>query len=335
MPRFTLRTTTLISERGEDPWVIFYEGFYYYCRDFEDRMIMVNRAKRLEDIGKEQHIIWEAPEGTSEAEVWAPELHRIHGKWYIYFTMGKGDDHRMYILEGLSDDPQGEYKFLGQLKEPSNQWAIDATVFEWKNKWYCAWSGYEEPDNRIQNIYIARMSSPTTIETDRVCISRPIYEWEKQGAGIWPHINEGPQALEHGGKLFIIYSASHSLTDDYCLGQLELAGEDPLLPTSWVKKPTPVFAKNGSIYGPGHASFIEKPDGTDWIVYHSTKTSAEGRTDLGDAWWDSRILRAQQFYWHKDGSPDFGKPRLYKETRIIENFRRLRTRLKARGRSKN
>jgi GH43 family beta-xylosidase len=314
-----LSRSTMISERGEDPWVIFWEGNYYYCRDYDDCKIMVNKGRRLEDIGQDNHIVWEDPVGNSDAEVWAPELHRIDGTWYIYFTRGKDENHRMYVLEGLSDDPQGEYVFRGQMEEPSNQWAIDTTVFQWQGKWYCAWSGWETPTNKIQNLYIAPMSSPMQISGERVCISRPVYEWEKQGDGIWPHINEGPQALEHNGKMFIIYSASHSLTDDYCLGQLALVGDDPLLPTSWVKHPRPVFHKDGTVYGPGHASFIEKPDGTDWIVYHSTKVSNGG--------WDARLLRAQQFHWNADGSPNFGKPRLTKATRITEVFQRYRSKL--------
>ena len=304
---------TLITHRGEDPWVIYWNGYYYYCRDFDDRMIMVNKARRLEDIGKDEHIVWSDPAGTSEAEVWAPELHRIGGKWYIYFTKGKDETHRMYVLEGLTDDPQGEYILRDKITDSSDQWAIDGTPVKWKDKWYFIWSGWENATNKIQNLYIAKMKNALEISGERVCISVPEHDWEKIGSPTWPHINEGPQALEHNGKLFIIYSASHSLTDDYCLGQLTLVGDNPMEPSSWVKKKEPVFAKSGTIFGPGHASFIEKPDGTDWIVYHATKKSNAG--------WDARLLRAQQFTWNKDGSPNFGKPRALKEIRIVEQLK--------------
>lgn len=304
---------TLIHHRGEDPWVIYWEGFYYYCRDYDDRMILVHKARRLEDIGKNEQVVWSDPLGTSVAEVWAPELHRIDNKWYIYFTKGKDDAHRMYVLEGLTDDPQGEYVLKGKISDTTDQWAIDGTPVNWKGKWYFVWSGYDNTINRIQNLYIAKMKNPLEIFGERVCISVPEYDWEKIGSPEWPHINEGPQALAHNDKLFIIYSASHSLTDDYCLGQLTLVGADPLKPSSWVKKPEPVFAKSGTIFGPGHASFIEKPDGTDWIVYHATPASNAG--------WDARLLRAQQFAWNKDGSPNFGKPRALKEIKIVEHLK--------------
>ncbi|NKX52595.1 family 43 glycosylhydrolase, partial [Arthrobacter deserti] len=116
--------------------------------------------------------------------------------------------------------------------------------------------------------------------------------------------NEAPQALRHptAERMFIVYSASHSVTDDYCLGRLDLTGPDPMRPEAWRKHPHPVFSKyvDDHIYGPGHASFVDTPDGGSWIIYHCSPVSGGG--------WDSRQLRAQPFYWHPDGTPDFGHP---------------------------
>jgi GH43 family beta-xylosidase len=318
--------STLISHRGEDPWVIFWNGYYYYCREFNDCVIMVNKAKNLEDVGRQEHIVWRDPRATPEAKLWAPELHRINGKWYIYFTMDGPKGHRMYVLEGTSDDPQGEYTFKGQITDPSDQWAIDGTPFFWKGTWYFTWSGWESNDNRLQNLYIARMDNPWTIKGERVRISQPEYQWEKMGSPDLPHVNEGPQALEHKDSLFIIYSASHSLTDDYCLGQLALVGNDPLDPEAWRKKDQTVFSKSNNIFGPGHASFIEKPDGTDWIIYHATNKRAKGDMSLPENWapqWDARKLRAQRFTWNPDGSPNFSQPNALKSIKIPEIISQL------------
>ncbi len=309
---------TVITHRGEDPWVIYWQGNYYYCHDRDDRQIVMHKASKLEDIGKRPKVVWNDPLCTPEAELWAPELHRLENKWYIYFTTGKEEKHRMYALESTTDDPMGPYEMKGKIADPSDQWAIDGTILYLKDKYYFVWSGWKNQNDKTQNLYIAPMSNPWTISGERVCISRPEYDWEKVGAPVWPHINEGPQALEKQGQIFIIYSASHSLTDSYCLGRLTLAGDDPLMPSSWVKEPRPVFSKNGIIYGPGHASFIEKPDGSDWIIYHSTAETGIN-TDVNI--WDSRVVRAQQFSWNKDGSPDFGKPRALKEIKILDRFK--------------
>jgi GH43 family beta-xylosidase len=141
------------------------------------------------------------------------------------------------------------------------------------------------------------MSNPWTISGDRVLISSPTASWE---VGTELSLNEGPEFLLHDKQMFIVYSTRESWLREYRLGQLRLVeGADPLLPQSWVKS-GPVFQGTDSVYGVGHASFITSPDGTEnWIVYHSKRAVAPG--------WD-RVIRAQEFGWKPDGSPDFGTP---------------------------
>jgi GH43 family beta-xylosidase len=162
---------------------------------------------------------------------------------------------------------------------------------------YFVWSGWEGFEDVMQNLYIAPMSDPFTISGERVCISRPEHDWEKR---VRPWVNEGPEPLWNGSRLFIIYSASGSWTDHYCLGQLSFMGGDPLDPNSWKKKTEPVFRATDSVFGPGHCSFVKSRDGKeDWIVYHSAR-------EKGSGW--RRQINMQKFTWHHDGSPDFGIP---------------------------
>lgn len=40
--------------------------------------------------------------------IWAPEIHYLFGKWYIYFAGGEAEDIwkiRPYVLECSGDDP--------------------------------------------------------------------------------------------------------------------------------------------------------------------------------------------------------------------------------------
>jgi hypothetical protein len=53
--------------------------------------------------------------------------------------------------------------FKGKISDRSDNWAIDPSVFEYKNQWYMIWSGWEENKNGQQNIYIAKMKNPWTI----------------------------------------------------------------------------------------------------------------------------------------------------------------------------
>ncbi|MDF2567948.1 MAG: putative beta-xylosidase [Oscillospiraceae bacterium] len=289
-----------IIDRGADPWVTFKNGYYYYCYSGGNKLY-VSKSKNLYDIGKaDASLVWNAPKGTMySSEYWAPELHFINNKWYIYVAAddGNNNNHRMYVLESKTSDPLGSYTFKGKISDSTDKWAIDGTVLKVDSKLYFIWSGWEGDVNVAQNLYIAPMSNPWTISGARVLISTPEYNWEKNGN---PLINEGPVALVKNSAVHIVYSASGSWTDDYCLGMLTFKGGDILNKLSWEKSITPVFSKQYQSYGPGHCSFTTSPDGKEsWIVYHANLVSGSG--------WNGRSVRAQKFTWNGD-IPVFGVP---------------------------
>lgn len=289
-----------VVPRGADPWVIRWQTNYYLCQSRWDS-VWVNRAARLEDIGADHwKRVWQAPPDKPYShEVWAPELHFLQGKWYIYVAADAGHNpsHRMWVLEGSSSDPQAPFTLKGKIAAPSDCWAIDGTVLEMPDgKLYFVWAGWPGKDDGIQNLYIAPMSNPWTISGPRACISQPDKDWEQRD---YPHINEGPETLWHDGHLFIIYSASAYWDDAYCLGELTWTGGDVMNPKSWIKNPEPVFSHSDKVFGPGHCSFVKSPDGKeDWIVYHALVASGSRQRDI----------RIQPFKWNADGSPNFGKP---------------------------
>lgn len=162
----------------------------------------------------------------------------------------------------------------------------------------------------IQRIYIAKMENPWKLSSERVEISLPEFDWERKYLrtdGKAPnhivYVNEGPVMLRHGNKLNIIYSASGTWTDHYCLGMISADAESDLLnPASWIKHPEPVFEQSvqNGVYGPGHNSFFKSPDGTeDWILYHAREKP--GGTS-------NRNPRAQKIEWTEDGYPIFQIP---------------------------
>lgn len=302
------QTHVLVSD-GADPWVIRHAGHYYFCTRNElgdRRSILVARFDRLTDLATAPLVeVWSGngPHCPDYVEVWAPELQIIDGWPYIYATlyMGNSDDgdgpkERIHCFEGMSHDPQGPYRYKSAIRATTDRWAIDGSILRIEGILYFIWSGWDGHANHSQNLYIARMQDPWTLASDRVCLSRPEHDWEKVG---YPFVNEGPQALQRDGRTFIVYSASGSWTDAYCLGQLTFQGGDPLVPSSWRKSPLPVFQSTETIVGVGHGCFVTGDDGQDWLIYHA----ARGR---GAAW--ARQIRAKAFGWTQDGEPDFGHP---------------------------
>lgn len=297
---------------GADPWVVRHEEAYYSVQS-RDNGIWVSRSEDLTSAVSTGVRVWLAPTtGWNRTNVWAPELHRIGDRWYIYYAAGSAGPpfvhQRSGVLESVGDDAQGAYVDKGMLYtgddvagQTDPKWAIDVTVAELGGQRYAVWSGWEEntteTDRTPQHLYIATMTNPWTIGSDRVKLSSPTAPWE---IGTELDLQEGPEFLVHDGDVFIVYSTRESWLPAYRLGQLRLTpGADPMDPASWTKS-GPVFAGTTTVHGTGHASFTTSPDGTeDWIVYHSKRTTTPG--------WD-RVIRMQEFTWNADGSPSFGTP---------------------------
>ena len=301
-------TNPLLSS-GPDPWVVKQGNTYYYTHTLGNRIALWKTAKVTELRNVTPQTIWTAPTtGPNSQNVWAPEIHYINNKWYAYYAADDGTNanHRMYVLENSSADPlTGTWVSKGKISDPTDKWAIDGTVMEHNGQMYFLWSGWEGNVDERQDIYIARMSDPWTIQGNRVQLSTPTFDWEKLG---FPDVNEGPQILKNaGGRVFLIYSASGCWNDDYALGMLTLkANGDPMNAADWTKSASPVFTKNptASAYGPGHNSFYKSADGTeDWIIYHANPSSGQGQ-GCGN----NRSPRTQKFTWNADGTPNFGAP---------------------------
>jgi len=304
-----------ILTSGADPYSTFHDGYYYYTNTMGNRLVLW-KTKNLANLAQaEKKTVWLPPPDTNYSkDIWAPEVHFINGKWYIYFAADNGDNktHRMYAIENSSKDPfQGKWEFKGKIASKSDNWAIDGNVFEHKDQLYMIWSGWEADENVQQNIYIAKMKNPFEIVGERTVISKPTYEWEKHGFlgkdanPSLVYVNEGPQYLSKNGKIFIVFSASGCWTDFYSLGLLSFDGSENLLEASaWKKNANPFFTQSpeNGVYAPGHNSFFKSPDGTeDWILYHAN-------SNPGDGCGGKRSPRMQKISWNKDGTPYLGIP---------------------------
>jgi GH43 family beta-xylosidase len=307
--------TNPLLPSGADPWCIYKDGYYYYTNT-TGRNVTVWKTRNIATLktAATKIVFDPPPSGPNSKEIWAPEIHFLRGKWYIYFAADSGNnvDHRLWVLENSAADPfRGDWIMKGKLTTPGDKWSIDGTVYEHKDSLYLLWSGWDSTTNGQQNIYIARMSNPWTVIGDRVKLSSPELEWETHGdlnnRNDVPHVNvnEGPQILRQGNKLHLIYSASGCWTDYYSLGMLTASADNYIMNAdAWKKSPEPVFKQSpeNGVYAPGHNSFFKSANGKeDWILYHANDHPGQG---CGR----NRSPRAQRFLWKKDGTPDFGIP---------------------------
>ena len=264
--------------QSRDPFITKQNGKYYWLYAHESRLYIVESATIEGFETAESKLVWTPDKEEYAHEVWAPELHVIDGVCYIYVACDDGNNyhHRMYVLSNGCSDPLAEYKMLGKITDPTDKWAIDGNILHHNGKMYIVWSGWEGDKNIEQNIYIAKLKSPTEIEGERVMLSRPEYEWEKLGGNGRddgaPYINEGPFAFKCDGRTFVAYSGAGSWTEHYCIALLELVGDDPMDASSWRKQAEPVISRNEEFMGMGHCSIIEDEN---LIFFHAWRTDAK------------------------------------------------------------
>lgn len=133
---------------GQDPFVCKGpDGRYYGVAESPDsRQIEVFGSDSLTDRGIRRIAFTAFDSGKCSADLWAPEIWYLRGKWYIYFAGAEGagmpwwDTHRMFVLE--ADEPLGPYRFCGEL-ELGEHMSIDGTVMEL-------------PDGRLIFIYMRK-----------------------------------------------------------------------------------------------------------------------------------------------------------------------------------
>ncbi len=317
-----------------DPYIYRHtDGSYYFTSSHADpehdlegkyqyRKITLRKAETLEDLGDfsnnyTEKVIFSREPLVNETSphIWAPELHFIDSKWYLYFTTTISNDNRWeirpHVLECSDEDPMnGTWVNKGVMQsiDPSSiaftRFSLDHTVFEHKGTLYMIWA---QQDEKNSDLFIAKMINPWTIDAKVTKVATPQYNWETHGFSVC----EGPSILKRNGRIFLIYSASG--TDAlYCMGMITVKEDADLLEaSSWTKTPYPVFQSNrlNGQFGPGHNSFTVDVDGNDILVYHARQKERylvdEGYQPLYDVGRNASIGR---IYWNPDGTPNFSTP---------------------------
>jgi len=296
-----------------DPFVCFKDGWYYFTASVPAYDgIVLRRSKTLDGLKEaEEKYVWRKHEdGLMSANIWAPEMHFLFGKWYIYYAGGEADNIfniRPYVLECQGPDPmEDEWVEKGKMGRAEGDFfsfeafSLDATVFEQNGKHYYVWAEKVSVGPQISNLYIGEMESGYKLKTIQVLLTTPDYDWERHG--FW--VNEGPAVIKHNGKIFLTYSASDTGVN-YCMGMLTADENADLLdPLSWKKERYPVLKTDNDreIYGPGHNSFTVDEEGNDIMVYHARKESVIEGDPLYNP---NRHAMLMKIKWDEEGRPVF------------------------------
>lgn len=281
---------------GADPSLFFHNGQYHVATTTGDHIGIWSSPSLATLLVAPEKVVWRDTDPSRNTQMWAPAFRHVGNRWYVYYTASNGVDanHRMYVLESDADDPLGPYHFKAKIAD-FGEYAIDGEPITHNGQQYFVWTGPGRGQGGPAQLYIVRMSNPWTATGSRVAIP---------ASGGCSEVREGPTPLYRNGRTFLTYSTCDTGKPDYQLWMKSIAnGANPMVASNWVQHPGPIFSRNDStgVWGPGHHSFFQSPDGTeDWIAYHGKNTSTYT--------YAFRTARVQKISWNADGTPNLGSP---------------------------
>jgi GH43 family beta-xylosidase len=204
------------------------------------------------------------PSGSRPAWIknsyWAPEVHKIGGKFVAYFT-GRDQTDRLTIGMAVADDPLGPFTdHGGPFVRDADMGMIDANAFaDADGHWYLVWKADGNAAGKPTPIYGQALSADgRTLVGDRKTLISNDLSWEG-------HVVEGPFVIRHGAYYYMFYSGNAYYNASYAVGVARASS--PLGP--YTKHGDPILTSNQKWSGPGHCSVVDGPKGDTWMVYHS------------------------------------------------------------------
>ena len=250
------------------------------------------------------------PAAIMGAHIWAPEIHFIDGKWYVYFAAGATNDIwaiRMYVLESTGANPLTGDAGPRRGRSPPRGTRSPSTPPRSSRSGvrYLVWAQSEPGIATNTNLYIAKMANPWTITGTPTRITVPTLAWEtarlqgQRGPGRHPAQRQGlPDLLGQRHRRQLLPGPAHRVR----VGRTCSARRPGRRRRPRCSRATPRPASAG----PGHNSFTVSEDGqSDILVYHDRNYQDISGDPLNDP---NRRTRLQKLYWNADGTPNFGIP---------------------------
>lgn len=275
-----------IAVNRADPCIGTWNGSYYFMATNDadrEHTMFIRRADSIPELvrAEDQIILNDRMYPHLGNLLWAPELHTIRDRLYIFHagTPQRFEDeqsHVMALREGgdplKAEDWEMPVRVVRKDGSPlmENGITLDMTCFEVKGIWYVVWSQRQlQPVDQGAWLYIAAMDpeTPWKLASDPVCISRPEYGWENNHT----FVDEGPFALSTEEKVILTFSAA-AVDSTYVVGLLCADPDADLLdPASWNKWNYPILTSRSipGEYGPGHNAYIKDGNGLIWNTYHA------------------------------------------------------------------
>lgn len=282
-------------------------------RDVDGRYIMVSTGgsaglypiRVSDDLVRWSHVGYVFSRGTEpswyEAAPWAPELHRIGGRYVVFFTAKSKATGKMALGVATAATPTGPFVDRGApILAESPIGAIDSHYFRdpADGRHYMLW---KQESNGLPPAGTPIFAQELAIEGDSVQLVGARAELLRNDLAWEGNLVEGPWMVARDGFYYLFYSANAYYDHRYATGvaRTQTRGKSlaEQLGAPLEKHGAPILSSTTEdcFQGPGHGSVVEAPDGGDVYVFHAW---AKGK--IGDG--NPRLGLTDRVTW-SDGWP--------------------------------
>lgn len=290
-----------------DPFAWYHEGFYYAVGTGPAG----EGGARFPLLCSEDLVNWRALGHALAAvdpalgdDFWAPEVAFDGGKFYLYYSVGRGDvGHHLRVA--VSERPEGPFVDAGKTLNDRAKipFAIDAHPFrDDDGQWYLFYArdflDCEGGFRAGTGLVVDRLIDMTRLAGEETTVMRARHDWQVYElnrpihGGIYDwHTLEGATVRKRDGVYYCFYSGgcwqNETYGVDYAVAD-RVCG--PYLDTTPNSGPRVLRTLPGKVTGPGHNSIVTTPEGEDYLVYH--------------AWNDERTARqmcVDRLAWTEEG----------------------------------
>ena len=321
-----------IAYNRADPCMAMWKGKYYFISTNDadhEHTIYIREADSIPElVTAEDHLILDAYTYEHVGNLlWAPELHVVEGRLYIFHACTPGEffceeSHVMALKEGGNpvnkedwSEPKRVVKADGSdICKQGEVITLDMTCFKWEGEYYAVWSQRQFlPKDLGAWLYIAKLNKdePWKLASEPVVLSKPDYGW----ANNHTFVDEGPFAIIKDDMLILTFSSA-AVDTSYVVGMLTVEkGKDILVRENWRKSNAPILTSRSveGEFGTGHNAYVIDEYGDMWNTYHA-RPGVDGPRSSG----------VRRVHFDIDGLPRLD---LVEENDVNKELRTIRTTL--------
>ena len=274
---FTMKKLSDIRIR--DPFILPHNGTYYLYGTIGEtkgeKSLYVHQSADLID-WTEPQVIFTLPDNSwAVGELWAPEVHKYNGRFYLFVSiLGKNGLRGMQIA--VSNTPDGPFKCISNKPiTPLDKSCIDGTLYVENGAPYIVYS-HDWPDNYIKEkgVYVGQICALQLNEALTDSVGKPFLlfdSWdapvsqnapvthEFEGKTVTRCGSDGPFLIKKDGKLLLLWSPIPK--GNYIVAYA--ISENGSIKGNWRHCKKPLFSDNG-----GHAMVFEDFNGKLTMCIH-------------------------------------------------------------------